>query len=1503
MASTSGDMAMADLDALHGALSKIRHHTNSKLENQKGPAQLLVAIESTLTEQQNASASSSSSLAASQHAINQREPAEYFLALEAMLEMATGPSAPPSLLHNVIYLLSIVTPHTSSGIVRAKLSSVVPAIGKIVSHPHPATFNVNDTSAAENYSSALRSALGTLHAIYDAFQSDTSALGRDGPLRSCWSATLNLCADSRPKVRRKAIELVTSVLPTSAAPSVRPHHPYLKQSFDWIVRTLAHVADAGSVTHTNSKRKEEAMRPKFDRKTGTAQQASAAAALRQGKGDTASVGIWVCGLAKQMINIVPLATVDDLVAVLLRLPGLQNPFLTVAAFDVFEAFLKTCRPSLAAAASPADTILLSGSGIAGASTSNTSSIGKETLAGLLESLRSPAFVPSTADVQLLPAYLRALEHAMAAYSRFDSGSGAWAIAPQVWNEVFALSLSSKSDASRTAPTVRAAGRDTLIALLRYCVPDSAIDDALKASFSGDRKKVATGSPLLEMIQSIEDAIGPRSLQYMHARAEILSLLASLITRLRYRYVPNTNPPHPAAASLTLHLVKTVAELRQQPNFEHREYADTVVAAAVEVCGPRLLLETLPLNLFGEHEGQGRAWLLPLIRTKITNTELGHFTGVLVPLSEQLFNRRQDAENGSRPVEAKMWEALTEQIWALFPAYCDMPRDLTSAFTRQFAELLTNVLYTQPTLRPSVCRGLQALVFRNEALVSSGAPAESLKQAFGLDQTDGKANIAHLSAIAASLLAVLFNVFSQSPGETRGYVYDTIAAYLRVMSPADITSTYNKVKNTLEQSLPTLNNRPKKGNQKEAPNAPPPVPHTMLDLLAALVPHLDTTDPQGTAADLFALIRRDNIIRSHDSSIQKKSYRILSRLIEGDSGRRILLVPDSDSTTGANRVATLLQTLRDSTESVSLGAKRDRVLLLATLVPNIPKDQLHHLPSIIPEAVLATKEANQVTRQNAYELLVQMGYKMQQGGSINRALIDGNAPADADDDTDVDVDGDGETKPAANDNDTPMIDGGVVDASINEYMMMVAAGLAGTTPHMISATITAMSRLVYEFKEDMDTAMLDEMLSTVEVYLQSANREIVKSAIGFVKVAIVEFSTTLVDSHLPKLVPALLGWSTEHKQHFKVKIRHIFERLLRRFGFERISELTDEDNRKLINNIRKRKERAKRKKAANAAGEGDADGDEDDEPGVAPRVLKTKGGNDAFEEVIYGSDSDISDSDSDDEADEAGAGGRSGTAAALADARNRKNGKAAAGGSNEAGGKKERRRAKQQDEAYIQADDDDDIPMDLLDRSATSKISLSNPNAGAGGAGGKKKKQPGQEASKFALDEATGRMLIDDDEQANGNGAGGRKRVSFATGAGGGDQDEAIDEDGAGTAYLNAGMGVDGMKTVRGGAVKFNKNNKRSRDQEREMELDQLAAEDAADRVRQINAPVKPKVRPSRRDREVVGKEFRSKKGGGDVIRDGKSPYAYVPLSQVAGKNSKNSDVSYTGKGIKKHKRR
>ena len=117
---------------------------------------------------------------------------------------------------------------------------------------------------------------------------------------------------------------------------------------------------------------------------------------------------------------------------------------------------------------------------------------------------------------------------------------------------------------------------------------------------------------------------------------------------------------------------------------------------------------------------------------------------------------------------------------------------------------------------------------------------------------------------------------------------------------------------------------------------------------------------------------------------------------------------------------------------------------------------------------------------------------------------------------------------------------------------------------------------------MSQNMLTEILTTLLVFLSSANREIVKSTLGFIKLAIHTLPIELLQPHLPQLVPALLNWSHDHKNHFKLKVRHIFERILRRFPWDAVYSCAgDMEAAKVLVNIRKSKERAKKKKAAKA----------------------------------------------------------------------------------------------------------------------------------------------------------------------------------------------------------------------------------------------------------------------------------------------------------------------------------
>ena len=117
-------------------------------------------------------------------------------------------------------------------------------------------------------------------------------------------------------------------------------------------------------------------------------------------------------------------------------------------------------------------------------------------------------------------------------------------------------------------------------------------------------------------------------------------------------------------------------------------------------------------------------------------------------------------------------------------------------------------------------------------------------------------------------------------------------------------------------------------------------------------------------------------------------------------------------------------------------------LYTHLLPLIPPSSLHIIPQLIPEAVLGTKEPSEKARTAAFELVVAMGRKMAEGGVVKRSLVTG---ADGDDDAEMDE-----------------AQGGEAKASVEEYLTMLAGGLAGGSPHMISATITALARVVFEF---------------------------------------------------------------------------------------------------------------------------------------------------------------------------------------------------------------------------------------------------------------------------------------------------------------------------------------------------------------------------------------------------------------------------------------------------------
>jgi ribosomal RNA-processing protein 12 len=132
---------------------------------------------------------------------------------------------------------------------------------------------------------------------------------------------------------------------------------------------------------------------------------------------------------------------------------------------------------------------------------------------------------------------------------------------------------------------------------------------------------------------------------------------------------------------------------------------------------------------------------------------------------------------------------------------------------------------------------------------------------------------------------------------------------------------------------------------------------------------------------------------------------------------------------------------------------------------------------------------------------------------------------------------------------------------------------------------------YEYHAEIPREDLHALLDGIISLLESRAREVVKSALGFIKVAVVLLDANELAPHLAPMLAALVQWSGPA---FRLKVRMIFERLIRKFDVETVTANTPAEHHKLIANIRRSKEREKKKKTARKVGGGSAM-DEDSAP--------------------------------------------------------------------------------------------------------------------------------------------------------------------------------------------------------------------------------------------------------------------------------------------------------------------
>lgn len=222
------------------------------------------------------------------------------------------------------------------------------------------------------------------------------------------------------------------------------------------------------------------------------------------------------------------------------------------------------------------------------------------------------------------------------------------------------------------------------------------------------------------------------------------------------------------------------------------------------------------------------------------------------------------------------------------------------------------------------------------------------------------NVVFLKSQVESWFAVFFNIFGSVDSDCRGVVGDVIGVWANLAESQDVSKAFLTVVGLFKQHL-------QKVTTNDQQNAT--VAATMQDLLILLLPFLETPD----ITSLFRLCLSEEVLSCKDNGIQKRGYKLLAKSIS--SGKLQVDVLDT------------LRTLDSFVTGLSPAAKKDRFVLLSTLVPEIPSTSMHIIPSLIPEAVLGTKEPSEKARLAAFDLVVVMGKKMCEGGTVKRQMLD------------------------------------------------------------------------------------------------------------------------------------------------------------------------------------------------------------------------------------------------------------------------------------------------------------------------------------------------------------------------------------------------------------------------------------------------------------------------------------------------------------------------------------
>ncbi|XP_051138746.1 uncharacterized protein LOC127256667 isoform X2 [Andrographis paniculata] len=555
------------------------------------------------------------------------------------------------------------------------------------------------------------------------------------------------------------------------------------------------------------------------------------------------------------------------------------------------------------------------------------------------------------------------------------------------------------------------------------------------------------------------------------------------------------------------------------NASKTQYLEGCIGSAVIAMGPEKLLLLVPLSFRTKNSSCSNVWLIPILKKYVVGSSLQFFMNHIAPLAKSF-------ENGSRKVKKSVigqdLQAYARACWGLFPAFCRRPNDIHHSF-EALAKLLIPFIKEKSFMLEDIAVGLQELVNGNKIAHASGQGSEGLIESQGVSNLAGwdidvkgrhfytrktaKKNIEALALYAPELLEALTDVFFESPPMEREHIKGAIKC---LASISNVSVTKHLFVASLEkyQLLAKTGEHGKPEFVADGPVQEEENRCLILDFASCIVEGAD----EDLANLLFSLVK--HALQSSNEAVQIEAYQTLSRILESNS---------SFCSSQFNVVMGLLAGMTSASNSMLLKSRFTclQPLLIHALKKNSDEENTETF-LILNEIILALKDYDEEGRRLAYDALNGISSKLRNSSDVSQ------------------------------------------DDLYKKLLAMITGYLSGSSPHIKSGVVSALSVFVYN-DPGICLSMAD-VVPTVMELLHSKAIEVIKAVLGFVKVLVSCLKASDLQHFLPEIMDGVIRWSSVSRHHFKAKVVVILEIMIRKCGTAAVKALAPEKYKEFVQGV-------------------------------------------------------------------------------------------------------------------------------------------------------------------------------------------------------------------------------------------------------------------------------------------------------------------------------------------------